>query len=126
VLDVQAFAALEEQRKSVQIEADKLRAERNANAKAVGFAKSKGQDLGSLLAVGEALGAGLQGVEKRSKTFRRQITDLQLGLPNILSASVPDGSDESANVEVRRFGVPREFTFEPKVMWRSRATGDGF
>jgi len=114
VLDVQAFAALEEQRKSAQIEADKLRAERNANAKAVGFAKSKGQDLGSLLAVGEALGAGLQGVEKRLEDIQAQITDLQLGLPNILSASVPDGRDESANVEVRRFGVPREFTFEPK------------
>jgi seryl-tRNA synthetase len=114
VLDVQAFAALEEQRKSVQIEADKLRAERNANAKAVGFAKSKGQDLGSLLAVGEALGAGLQGVEKRLEDIQAQITDLQLGLPNILNASVPDGRDESANVEVRRFGVPREFTFEPK------------
>jgi seryl-tRNA synthetase len=114
VLDVSAFAALEEQRKSVQIEADKLRAERNANAKAVGFAKSKGQDLGSLLAAGEALGAGLQGVEKRLEDLQAQITDLQLGLPNILDASVPDGRDESANVEVRRFGVPREFTFEPK------------
>jgi len=44
VLDVETFAALEEQRKAVQIEADRLRAERNANAKAVGQAKSKGQD----------------------------------------------------------------------------------
>jgi len=51
-LDVDAFAALEEQRKSVQIEADRLRAERNANAKAVGFAKSKGQDVAPLLAAG--------------------------------------------------------------------------
>ena len=114
VLDVQAFASLEEQRKGVQIEADRLRAERNANAKAVGFAKSKGQDLGSLLKVGEALGAGLQGVEKRLEEIQAQITDLQLGLPNILDASVPEGRDESANVEVRRFGMPREFTFEPK------------
>jgi seryl-tRNA synthetase len=114
VLDVQAFAALEEQRKSAQIEADRLRAERNANAKAVGFAKSKGQDLGSLLAAGEALGTGLQGVEKRLEDIQAQITDLQLGLPNILHASVPEGRDESANVEVRRFGMPREFAFEPK------------
>jgi seryl-tRNA synthetase len=114
VLDVQAFASLEEQRKGVQIEADRLRAERNANAKAVGFAKSKGQDLGSLLRLGEALGAGLQGVEKRLGEVQAQIMDLQLGLPNILDASVPDGRDENANVEVRRFGVPREFTFEPK------------
>ena len=114
VLDVQVFASIEEQRKSAQIEADRLRAERNANAKAVGFAKSKGHDVASLLSTGEALGAGLQGVEKRLEDIQAQITDLQLGLPNILDASVPEGRDESANVEVRRFGMPREFTFEPK------------
>jgi len=114
VLDVDRFASLEEQRKSTQIEADGLRAERNANAKAVGMAKSKGQDAANLLSVGESLGAGLQGVEKRLEAIQAQITELQMGLPNILSDSVPDGSDESANVEVRRFGMPREFTFEPK------------
>jgi len=114
VLDVDRFASLEEQRKSTQIEADGLRAERNANAKAVGMAKSKGQDVANLLSVGESLGAGLQGVEKRLEAIQAQITELQMGLPNILDDSVPDGSDESANVEVRRFGMPREFTFEPK------------
>jgi seryl-tRNA synthetase len=114
VLDVNGFAALEEQRKSVQVEADRLRAERNANAKAVGMAKSKGQDVAALLAAGEALGAGLQGVETRLEAIQAQITNLQLGLPNILDASVPDGRDETANVEVRRFGMPREFTFKPK------------
>ena len=114
VLDVEAFAALEEQRKSVQIEADRLRAERNASAKAVGFAKSKGEDVTPLLAAGEVLAAGLQGIEKRLELIQSQITDLQLGLPNILHASVPEGRDESSNVEVRRFGVPREFSFEPR------------
>jgi seryl-tRNA synthetase len=114
VLDVDRFASLEEQRKSAQIEADGLRAERNANAKAVGMAKSKGQDVANLLGVGESLGAGLQGVEKRLEAIQAQITELQMGLPNILDDSVPAGSDESANVEVRRFGMPREFTFEPK------------
>jgi seryl-tRNA synthetase len=113
-LDVAAFAAAEDERKSVQIEADRLRAERNANAKAVGFAKSKGQDAAGLLATGEALGASLQEIEKRLEIIQARISDLQLGLPNILHASVPDGRDENANVEVRRWGVPREFAFEPK------------
>jgi seryl-tRNA synthetase len=114
VLDVEAFAALEEQRKAVQIEADRLRAERNANAKAVGFAKSKGQDAAALLAASESLGAELQRVERQLEAIQAQVSDLQLGLPNILHASVPDGRDESANVEVRRFGVPRQFSFAPK------------
>jgi seryl-tRNA synthetase len=114
LLDVESFAALEEQRKSVQIEADRLRADRNANAKAVGIAKSKGQDIAGLLKLSESLGEQLQSVEQRLEVIQAQITNLQMGLPNILHASVPDGNDESANVEVRRWGEPRRFAFEPK------------
>ena len=114
VLDVETFAALEEQRKAVQIESDRLRAERNANAKAVGHAKSKGRDAAALLAAGELLGEQLQRVEKQLEAIQAKVSDLQLGLPNILHASVPDGRDESANVEVRRWGVPRQFPFTPK------------
>ena len=114
VLDVEAFAALEERRKAAQIEADRLRAERNAQAKAVGHAKAKGQDPAPLLAAGESLGAELHGVERQLESIQTQLSDLQLGLPNILHASVPDGRDESANVEVRRWGVPGKFSFPPK------------
>ncbi len=114
VLDVDTFAALEEQRKGVQIEADRLRAERNANAKAVGAAKSKGQDAGALLAAGEALGGQLQTFEKRLEIIQAQVSSLQLELPNIPHASVPAGRDETDNVEVRRWGDPRQFDFAPK------------
>jgi seryl-tRNA synthetase len=114
VLDVASFSALEEQRKAVQIDADRLRAERNAGAKAVGQAKAKQQDVAPLLARGEALGAELQGVEKQLEVIQAELETLLLGLPNITHASVPEGRDESANVEVRRWGVPRQFDFEPK------------
>jgi seryl-tRNA synthetase len=114
VLDVETFAALEEQRKAVQIEADRLRAERNANAKAVGQAKSKGQDAAALLAASESLGAKLQGIEQQLEAIQARVSSLQLELPNILHPSVPDGRDETANVEVRRWGVPRQFAFTAK------------
>ena len=114
VLDVARFAALEEQRKAAQIESDRLRAERNASAKAVGQAKAKGEDAALLLARGEALGAELQTVEKQLDVIQAELHSLQLGLPNLLHASVPDGADEAANVELRRWGDPRRFTFEPK------------
>ena len=114
VLDVDTFAVLEEQRKAVQIEADRLRAERNANAKAVGQAKSKGEDASALLAAGESLGAQLGRVDKELEAIQAQVSSLQLGLPNMPHASVPDGRDEAANVEVRRWGVPRQFDFIPK------------
>ncbi|MGA2189470.1 MAG: serine--tRNA ligase [Steroidobacteraceae bacterium] len=114
LLDVEAFSTLEEQRKAVQIEADRLRAERNAGAKAVGQAKARGQDLAPLLARGEALGVELHAVERHLERVQAELAALQLGLPNLLHASVPDGHDESANVEVRRWGEPRRFDFEPQ------------
>ncbi len=113
-LDVARFAALEEQRKTLQIEADRLRAERNANARAVGQAKSKGQDASPLLAVGDSLGAALQGIEKQLEAIQAELANLQLGLPNILHASVPEGRDESSNVEVRRWGEATRLPFAPK------------
>jgi seryl-tRNA synthetase len=114
VLDVQTFARLEEERKAVQTEADRLRSERNTNAKAVGHAKSKGQDASALLAAGESLGEQLRGVEKQLEAIQAKVSDLQLGLPNVPHSSVPDGRDETANVEVRRWGTPRRFDFMPK------------
>jgi seryl-tRNA synthetase len=113
-LDVETFAALETRRKAVQIEADRLRAERNANAKAVGHAKSKGHDTAALLASGEVLGERLLEVERQLEAIQGEVTALQLGLPNMPHPSVPDGRDESANVEVRRWGHPRQFDFIPK------------
>ena len=113
-LDVAAFAALEEKRKAAQIEADRLRAERNAGAKAVGQAKARGQDVADLLARGEALGGELQETERRLEVIQAELTGWQMTLPNLLHASVPAGRDECANVEVRSFGTPRVFEFEPK------------
>ncbi len=114
MLDVAALTALEEQRKAAQIEADRLRAERNANAKAVGMAKGKGQDASALLQFGESLGVQLQKSEEALQVIQEQLTNLQMSLPNILHASVPEGRDEESNVEVRRWGTPRQFEFEPK------------
>jgi len=113
-LDVVKVSALEEQRKAAQIEADKLRAERNANAKAAGQAKAQGGDAAPLLALGEALAAKLVDVEARLESIQAEFSGLQLGLPNILHPSVPSGRDETDNVEVRRCGEPRAFSFEPK------------
>jgi seryl-tRNA synthetase len=113
-LDVAAAAALEERRKASQIEADRLRAERNANAKAAGQAKVQGGDAAPLLALGESLAAQLKIAESELETIQAELSSWQLGLPNLLHASVPEGHDETSNVEVRRWGEPRKLGFEPK------------
>ncbi len=112
-LDVSAFAALEQRRKAVQIEADRLRAERNANAKAVGQAMAQGADAAPLKALGESLGRQLAELEADLAAVQAQLQALQAGLPNILHPDVPEGRDESANVEIRRWGEPRSFAFAP-------------
>jgi seryl-tRNA synthetase len=113
-LDVEALRALEEKRKPWQIEVDRLSSERNANAKAVGMAKGKGQDASALIAKGEALTEDLAKAEQAFAAVKEELDQWQMGLPNLLHDSVPDGADEKANIEVRRWGQPREFDFEPK------------
>ena len=114
VLDVDALRAQEERRKALQIETDRLRAERNAKAKAVGMAKGRGEDIAPLLAQGDELAAQMASVEAEFARLQSQIDAAHLVLPNLLQDSVPDGADEHANVEVRRWGTPRQFDFTPR------------
>jgi seryl-tRNA synthetase len=113
-LDVAALRALEDKRKPWAVEVDRLRAERNANAKAVGMAKGRGEDAAALIARGEALTTELAAAEGRHEAVQRELEQWQLGLPNLLHPSVPDGSDERANAEVRRWGEARRLTFKAR------------
>ncbi len=113
-LDVARLNELEESRKKWQIRADELRNERNVNAKAVGKAKAQGQDVAPLLKQVESLGADLAAAEAELTTVQRELEEIALGIPNLLHESVPEGRDETANVEVRRWGEPRAFDFKAR------------
>ena len=113
-LDVGALRTLEERRKAAQIESDRLRAERNASAKAVGAAKGRGEDAAALLARGEQLTGELARAEQTLSAIQAELERWQLALPNLLHESVPQGDGEQDNLEMRRWGTPREFAFEPK------------
>ena len=114
VLDVHRFRGLEDRRKAAQVAADELRAARNAHAKKVGQAKGRGEDIAPLVAEGEAMARRLADLEQEQAAAVAEFDALILGLPNTLHDSVPDGRDENSNVEVRRWGAPRVFEFEPK------------
>ncbi len=113
-LDVVHLSSLEETRKKWQIRADELRNERNVHAKSVGKAKAQGQDIAPLLKQTETLGAQLTEAEAELAKAQAELDALALGLPNTLHASVPDGRDETANSEVRRWGEPRRLDFKPR------------
>jgi seryl-tRNA synthetase len=114
VLDIEAFKQLEDTRKKCQVRVDELRSERNAHAKTVGKAKAQGQDIAPLLAQVDAVGAELTSVEAELNAVQAQLDHWLMTIPNILHTSVPPGREESANVEVRRWGEPRKFDFAPK------------
>ena len=113
-LDVEALKALEDKRKPFQVELDRLRSERNTNAKAVGMAKGRGEDVAPLIAKGEQLTQGLAKAEEDLTAVQAELEQWQLGLPNLLHESVPDGKDETGNVEVRRWGEPRALGFKAR------------
>ena len=111
--DADAYLVLEEQRKAVQVVVESLRAERNASAKSIGKAKAQGEDVEPLLAAVKDLGDRLEGAENKLQLVQAELTDIELGLPNLLHDDVPDGCDETENREVLKWGDLPEFDFEP-------------
>jgi seryl-tRNA synthetase len=112
--DVDAYLALEERRKSLQVDTENLRNERNSSSKNIGKAKAQGEDIAPLLAAVKDLGDRLEENEVALQALLSELQSIELGLPNLLDDDVPDGRDEDDNVEVRRWGEPVEFDFEPK------------
>ncbi len=114
VFDADAYGALEQQRKKLQTEVEQLRNERNTRSKSIGKAKAAGENIAPLLAEVEQLGTSLEESEQQLDGIRADLDAIEMGLPNLLDDSVPDGQDESDNVEVRRVGEIPEIDFTPK------------
>jgi seryl-tRNA synthetase len=112
--DADAYLALEEQRKAQQVDAENLRAERNASAKNIGKAKAQGEDIAPLLAAVEELGTKLAAAEEKLRSVQAQLREIEVGLPNLLHDDVPVGADEADNTEIKKWGEPRTLDFEAK------------
>ena len=117
-LDIKAFLALEAQRKSLQSDAERLQQERNAYAKPmgqlIGQAKKNGEDIAPLKNKGEELKKDSIAADLALLDVQDQLEQILHSIPNIPHNSVPAGIDESDNIEVRRWGTPKEFTFTVK------------
>ena len=113
-LDVARFEALEAQRKTVQTRTEQLQAERNTRSKAIGQAKARGEDIAPLLAEVDQMGSDLESAKRELETIQAELDSLLLNIPNLPHESVPVGEDEDGNVEVSRWGTPRNFDFAIK------------
>jgi len=111
-VDVAAFDALEAERKQIQTRTQELQNLRNTRSKAIGMAKAKGEDVAALMAEVAGIGDELKASEARLDEIRERIEATSLNIPNLPHESVPQGGDETANVEQHRWGTPRHFDFE--------------
>jgi seryl-tRNA synthetase len=112
--DREAFRALEAERKDIQTRTQDLQSARNAHAKKVGQAKSRGEDTTVLVAEASGINRELGELEARLSEAQRQLNDFLAGVPNLPHPSVPVGRSEADNVEQRRWGAPRHFDFPVK------------
>lgn len=113
-LDVAAFNTLESQRKDLQTRTQDLQNERNSKSKAIGKAKSQGQDVQPLLDEVAHLGDALDAAKTQFDEVQATLDALLMTIPNLPHESVPPGKDEHGNVQVRVWGEPTKLAFTPK------------
>ena len=113
-LDVARIESLEARRKVVQTRTEQLQAERNARSKSIGQAKQRGEDIAPLMADVERMGSELADGKAELDSIQAELDAMLLTIPNLPHESVPVGTDEDGNVEVRSWGTPTRFDFEVK------------
>lgn len=113
-LDMDFWQQMESQRKSLQVITEDLQAKRNAGAKQVGVLKKNGEDASELLAEMQAVSGDIKKAEEDLKALQDKINEAALQIPNIPADDVPEGESEEDNVEVRKWGTPKQFDFEIK------------
>ena len=110
-LDVARFSALEAERKTLQTRTEALQGQRNSLSKQIGQRKSKGEDAAPLMTevagIADEMAAGAQ----RLAVIQDSLHEVLMSLPNLPASSVPAGTDEAGNLEIRRWGVPGTYDF---------------
>ena len=112
-LDVDKLRSLESKRKDIQTEVQELQNLRNVRSKNIGQAKAKGEDISQMLAEVDTLGERLRVVEVELAALQEQLHAIYLSIPNVPHESVPAGASEADNLEIRRWGEPKQFPYSP-------------
>ncbi|HEX4594081.1 MAG TPA: serine--tRNA ligase [Bryobacteraceae bacterium] len=116
-LDVDQFRALDSERRAAVTETEQLKAQRNAESMEISKLKKQGVDTAEQQQKVRAIGDRISALDEKVKTLDESFRTMLAGIPNIPHESVPVGRTSDDNVEVRRWGQPRKFDFEPKAHW---------
>ena len=111
------FMGSEQRRREILTQVEELRGRRNVVSKEVGALKKAGEDASARMEEMKGVGEKIKALDEELKTHEDRMQDFLLNIPNMLHESVPEGADEDANVEVRKWGTPRKFDFEPLNHW---------
>lgn len=109
-----SIVEMDKRHRDAVTELQSLQSRRNEASKQIGAVKSKGGDAAPIMAEVAAIKERMTALEAEEKTLGEQVRGILLTIPNVLHPDVPEGKDESANVEVRTWGTPRQFNFTPK------------
>lgn len=116
-VDIDAVIALDDKRRSLLFEAEGLKAKQNEVTKQIPVMKKEGKDTTSLLEEMKALSAKIKELDVKTREVEAELNKMMLTIPNIPADDVPDGDSDADNVEIRKFGEPRNFGFAPKAHW---------
>ncbi len=112
-----ALLAADEKRREILVEVEELKRRRNQASEKVARLKRTGADASEIIDEMKGVSDHIRGFDEELAAVEASISELLLGIPNIPHESVPTGRDDSENVEIRRWGQPRAFEFEPKAHW---------
>lgn len=124
-VDIDRILALDAERRAALAEVEQLKARRNAASQEVARIKKQGGDASAIIAEVQGFGDRIKALDERVRQVEAELQELLLQVPNIPDPDVPVGPDETANVEVKRWGTPRTFPFTPRPHWEIGAALDG-
>ena len=116
-VDIDAVIALDEKRRGLLYEAESLKAKQNEESKKIAVLKKEGKDASGIFAELKELSDRIKELDGQIRDAEDELYKMLLSIPNIPNDTVPDGNSDEDNVEIRRWGEPTKFDFEPKAHW---------
>ncbi|MBQ7629106.1 MAG: serine--tRNA ligase [Selenomonadaceae bacterium] len=116
-MSLDGFAELEKKRRDILNESDNLKSQKNSTSKKIGELRKAGEDTAEISATVRELGKKISALDNELREVEEKLREILLSIPNIPADDVPIGIDDTQNPEIRRWGEPRKFDFEPKAHW---------
>ena len=117
VVDIDAIIALDDKRRALLYEVEGLKAKQNEVTKKIPAMKKAGEDTTAVFAEMKEISEKIKEFDAQVREVEEELNRMMLTIPNIPDESVPDGDTDEDNIEIRRFGEPKNFSFEPKAHW---------